>query len=84
MSHKILFPNLALDEFGRLPKGDYELVRDVIVKLGQDPRPLGCLRVIGRDGWHIKAGIYRVVYDIDDENQSVTILHIGRRKNVVS
>jgi mRNA interferase RelE/StbE len=84
MSYRILFPSRALNEFGQLPGNDYETVRDVIVNLGLEPRPAGCLRVVGRDGWHIRAGNYRVVYEVDDNNQSVTILHIGRRKNIIS
>jgi mRNA interferase RelE/StbE len=77
-----VFLDRALDEFGRLPKGDYELVRRVILDLAEVPQPLGCLSIVGRGGWHIRVGNYRVIYEIDDEAQTVTILHIGRRRNI--
>jgi mRNA interferase RelE/StbE len=82
MSYQILLLNRALDEFGRLSNDDYESVRDAMLKLAQEPRPAGCLRVIGRSGWHMQVGKYRVIYEIDDDKQHVTVLHIGRRRNI--
>ncbi|MDD3461903.1 MAG: type II toxin-antitoxin system RelE/ParE family toxin [Mesotoga sp.] len=36
----------------------------------------------GREGWRIRAGDYRIIYEISDEDKSVTNLHIGHRRNV--
>jgi len=43
---------------------------------------MGCNRLTGRDGWRIRVGDYRVIYEIDDERQMITILHIGHRRDV--
>lgn len=46
--------------------------------LTHEPRPLGCFHLVGRDGWHLRVGNYRIVYKIDDDQQTITVIHIGR------
>jgi mRNA interferase RelE/StbE len=82
MSHAVFLLRRAQRELARLPASDYERVRDAIGGLGQDPRPSGCLRLTGRDGWRIRVGVYRVTYEIDDAREYVTVLHVGHRRDV--
>jgi mRNA interferase RelE/StbE len=49
---------------------------------GEDPRPHGSRKLVGRDGWRIRVGRYRVIYEIDDAQRFVTILHVGHRKDI--
>jgi mRNA interferase RelE/StbE len=42
----------------------------------------GCKNLTGRDGWRIRAGDYRVIYEIDDAGQTVTVLHVGHRRDI--
>ncbi|MCH8225235.1 MAG: type II toxin-antitoxin system RelE/ParE family toxin [Chloroflexi bacterium] len=72
----------AQRELARLPAEDYSRVRDAILGLAQEPRPTGCLRLTGRDGWRIRVGVYRVIFEIDDAQQAVTVLHVGHRRDV--
>ncbi len=72
----------AQRELARLPSRDYQRVRDAIRDLGQNPRPPGCLRLTGRDGWRIRVGIYRVIYGVDDAIAAVTVLNVGYRRDV--
>jgi mRNA interferase RelE/StbE len=65
-----------------LPKDDYERAKESIENLSDTPRPAGCKKLTGRDGWRICAGDYRVIYEIDDTAQKVTILHVGHRRDV--
>ena len=39
-------------------------------------------KLAGREGWRIRVGNYRVIYEIDDSARQVTILHVGHRKDV--
>jgi mRNA interferase RelE/StbE len=48
-------------------------------RLENDPRPLGCLKLQGRDEWRIRVGDYRIVYQIDDAARTVTITDIFHR-----
>ncbi len=44
-----------------LQQEDYERVRNSILTLAQEPRPNGCLKLSGGDGWRIPVGKYRVI-----------------------
>ena len=72
----------AQRELAKLPQEIHESVCDAIRDLGQNPRPPGCLKLRGYEGWRIRTGNYRVIYEIDDQQQTVTILHIGHRRNI--
>jgi mRNA interferase RelE/StbE len=72
----------AQKELAQLPAGSYERVRDVIRNLAREPRPPGCLKLSNRPAWRVRIGDYRVIYEIDDRQQVVTIVHIGHRRDV--
>lgn len=57
-------------------------VRDAIRELANDRRSPGCLKLTGRDGWRLRVGEFRVIYEIDDEHRLVTVLNVGHRRDV--
>jgi mRNA interferase RelE/StbE len=82
MSYSIGILRRAQKELAQLPKQEYERIKGVIRDLSQEPRPQGCKKLTGREGWRIRVGDYRVIYEIDDTQQAITILHIGHRRDV--
>lgn len=51
--------------------------------LGFDPRPAGVVKLIDTENfWRIRVGDYRIVYEIDDRQATVTILRVAHRKDV--
>jgi mRNA interferase RelE/StbE len=64
-----------------LPEHVYRRVAAALRGLSGDPRPPGCTRLTGRPGWRIRVGDYRVIYEIDDTHRTVTVLHIGHRRD---
>ena len=44
--------------------------------------PPGSTKLAAREGWRIRVGDFRVIYEIDDRQQVVAILHIGHRRDV--
>ena len=82
MSYQVLILRRAQKELADLPKVEYARVRDAVGALADDPRPAGCKKLVGREGWRIRSGDYRVIYEIDDAEEKVTVLHIGHRRDV--
>ena len=72
----------AQKELEKLPVPAYERTRDAIRVFYENPRPQGSKKLSGRDGWRVRIGDYRIVYEIDDVNRVVTVLHIGHRRDV--
>jgi len=84
MSYEVLILRRAQKELADLPKADYERVRDAVAALAGNPRPAGCKKLVGREGWRLRSGDYRVIYEVDDAQKKVTVLHIGHRRDVYS
>ena len=84
MSYELLILRRAHKELADLPKADYERVRDAVTALAGNPRPAGGRKLVGREGWRLRAGNYRVIYEIDDAQKKITVLHIGHRRDVYS
>lgn len=82
MIYEVLILRRAQKELAGLPKGDYDRLRDAVAAFGENPRPAGCKKLVGREGWRIRSGDYRVIYEIDDVRRKVTVLHIGHRRDV--
>lgn len=84
MSYEVLILRRAQKELADLSKIDYERVRDAVVGLSENPRPVGCKKLVGREGWRIRSGNYRVIYEIDDAQKKVLVMHIGHRRDIYS
>ena len=82
MSYSLFILRRAQKELEDLPRGSYERVCQAILHLAEDPRPTGCRKLTGRDGWRIRVGAYRVDYEIDEDAGTITILHVGHRRDV--
>ena len=66
MKYTVLILRRAQKELAQLSLESYARVRDAIRALAQDPRPQGCLKLAAREGWRVRVGDYRVVYETDD------------------
>jgi mRNA interferase RelE/StbE len=84
MSYEVFILRRAQKELAALPKTDYARMRDAVIALAENPRPAGCKKLTGREGWRIRAGDYRAIYEIDDAQKRVTVMHIGNRRDVYS
>ncbi|MDO8644189.1 MAG: type II toxin-antitoxin system RelE/ParE family toxin [bacterium] len=65
-----------------LPKEIYRRCRTKILQLANDPRPSGCKKLVGEDGFRIRSGDYRILYRVDDPNKKVFIYRLKHRKEV--
>lgn len=82
MPYSVVITRSAQKAMAQLPLNVYERMRDALVQLGDVPRPTGCAKLRNREGWRIRVGNYRVIYEIDDTLRRITILHIGQRRDI--
>jgi mRNA interferase RelE/StbE len=67
----------------RLPRALFERVNERILTLRDDPRPPGARKLAGTlEGWRVRVGDYRILYQIDDDAQTVTIVRVKHRREV--
>jgi len=82
MSYSLSILRRAQKELAQVSQEDQERIVEAIRGLGANPRPPGCRKLTAREGWRIRVGDFRVIYEIDDRQQQVTIFHIGNRRDV--
>ena len=82
MNYEIKFLHGAVKQLELLPNRDYLAVKSKIISLSQNPRPDGCSKLKGREGYRVRQGNYRIIYDIFDDILIVRIVRIGHRKEV--
>jgi mRNA interferase RelE/StbE len=82
MKYDLLIRRAAQRELAALPVSEFTKIESAVRMLSNAPRPRGSRKLTGRDGWRIRVGKYRVIYEIDDAARAVTVLHIGHRRDV--
>lgn len=83
MAYTIQFKPLALRQLEKLPREAQRRVSAKIEGLRNDPFPLGCKKMAALpDTWRIRAGDYRVVYQVRRGILLVLVLTVGHRKDV--
>ncbi|MDN4482067.1 type II toxin-antitoxin system RelE family toxin [Demequina lignilytica] len=83
MTYRIDFTRRAAREVAGLDRVPRKRVLDAIERLGRDPRPAGARRLVGAEGvWRLRAGDYRVIYEIDDDVITVTVIRVAHRREV--
>lgn len=80
--YKIELRRRAQRALDRLPKTDFQTVVEALKELAQTPRPRGVEKVKSTGLWRIRQGDYRIIYAISDDQQLVTVVRIGHRREI--
>ena len=68
---------------GRIRRQDFERLRTAVRGLAENPRPHGVRKIRGAERtYRIRAGSYRVVYEVYDDESLVLILQVTRRTEI--
>lgn len=73
----------ARREFDRLPIAVAAAVLETLDAIAQNPRRLGKPLMLEHAGrYSARRGPYRIIYELDDEQQRVRVVAIGHRRDV--
>ena len=81
-SYRLLIKPSAVKELEGLPVKDRRRVVARMQGLSDQPRPPGCEKLTGHDLFRVRQGKYRIVYEVQDHDLTVTIFKIGHRRDV--
>ena len=80
VSYAVFIEARADKALGKLPREVQERLEAAMDALAEDPRPQGSRKLSGREGYRIRVGDYRVLYDVDDAERTVT--RVGHRGSI--
>jgi mRNA interferase RelE/StbE len=81
-SYRIEVRLSAVKELEAIPEKDLARVTARIQTLADNPRPPGCEKLSGQERYRLRQGDYRILYEVDDSRQSVTVVTVGHRREV--
>lgn len=85
MNYELLRSPLALRQLRHLRRTNPQVTSLIIARitaLSDDPRSPGATKLVNRPEWRVRVGNYRVLYQIDDKNSTVTIASVSHRRDV--
>ena len=65
-----------------IPRTDVQRIVKRMDALRGNPRPPGCEKLGGAELYRVRQGVYRIVYEIDDEWIVVLVVRVGHRGDV--
>lgn len=82
MAYKLLVKRSAEKDLDALNAKTRARIVESVLLLEKDPRPAGVKKLAVREGYQLRVGSYRVLYEIDDEHLTVRIFAVGHRRDV--
>lgn len=83
MSYRLELSSRALRDLKKLPEQVRQRLQPHIESLATDPRPPGVVKLEGTEnGYRIRIGDYRVLYEIHDAVLRVAVVKVGHRRDV--
>ncbi|MUG91035.1 type II toxin-antitoxin system RelE/ParE family toxin [Scytonema sp. UIC 10036] len=73
----------AMKDLADIPRDYTRLIAQHTNDLGQNLRPPDAKKLKGDSGYSQRVGVYRILYDIDDDAQIVTIYRIKHRRKLI-
>ena len=82
MTYTVILPRSVQKQIAKLDATVASRIEEALIALEADPRPPGAKKLTGRDGWRVRIGDYRVIYEIHDRVLQIIIIQIGHRRDV--
>lgn len=81
-AYKVVLAGSVEHDVRRIGKGNLERIMGAVESLSRNPFPRGCKKLkASRSGHRVRVGDYRVIYEVDPEEKTITVFHIRHRKD---
>jgi mRNA interferase RelE/StbE len=79
--YEVYLEQAAERDLKRLPGKVFQKVISHIKALAENPRPLGCRKIMSaKNDWRIRVGSYRVIYEINEKAGAVKVMRVRYRR----
>ena len=81
-SYELVFKKSVAKDLRSIPKKDVGRILQRIDALRDDPRGEGCVKLSAQERYRVRQGVYRIVYEIRENELIVMVVKIGHRSAV--
>lgn len=82
MSYTLEIEKSAKKNLTKIDNPFFNTINEKIEALKTNPRPPGCKKLVGHDGWRIRVADYRIIYTINDNILKIVVVEIDNRKQI--
>jgi mRNA interferase RelE/StbE len=79
---EVIFKRSVAKDLRLIPKKDVAKILKRIEGLRAEPRPPGVEKLSGQEKYRIRQGVYRILYEIRNNELIVVVVKIGHRRDV--
>ena len=79
---EVIFKRSVAKDLRQIPKKDVAKILKRIKALRAEPRPPGVEKLSGQEKYRIRQGVYRILYEIRNNELLVVVVKIGHRRDV--
>jgi len=81
-SFEVIFKQSVAKDLRQIPNKDVVRILKRIETLKTEPRPPGVEKLSGQEKYRIRQGVYRILYEIRNDELIVVVVKIGHRRDV--
>jgi mRNA interferase RelE/StbE len=81
-SYELVFKKSVTRDLRSIPKKDIPRILKRIEGLREDPRGEGCVKLSAQERYRVRQGVYRIVYEIRDNELVVMVVKVGHRSAI--
>ncbi len=79
---EILFKQSVAKDLRQIPKKEVARILKRIDKLQIESRPAGVENLSGQEKYRVRQGVYRIIYEILNDQLIVVVVKVGHRRDV--
>jgi mRNA interferase RelE/StbE len=81
-SYELVFKKSVAKDLRSIPKKDVARILKRIEALRDDPRGEGCVKLSAQERYRVRQGVYRIVYEIRENELVVMVVKVGHRSAI--
>lgn len=79
--YELRFKRSVTKDLRKLPEEDIKRILKKLDELSENPRGPGCKKLTNREVYRARAGNYRIIYDIVEEQLIVQVIKVSHRSS---
>ena len=81
-SYSLAFKKSVAKDLRSIPSKDVKRILNRINSLQENPRAEGCVKLSNQEKYRVRQGVYRIVYEIQDNELIILVVKVAHRGQV--
>ncbi len=79
--YSLVFKRSVAKDLRKIPNADVKRILKRIERLRNEPRAKGCIKLVGKERYRLRQGVYRILYEIKDSELIIIVVKVAHRSS---